>query len=178
MTTLQQGIVERYGDAKSFMFTFSPVNLIPYTEDVERCHMGTAPTLSELRKAYGGNVPVMWLMPFLYDIQEYCGTKTKWSTNQLSQLAHMIVREYFYLKVTELMLFFVRFKGAHYGRFYGVEDPMVVMESIKAFIEERGAFYDSYCHRQEREAIEERKRNAISYEEYLRMKERGVITCI
>lgn len=90
----------------------------------------------------------------------------------------MIAREYFYLKVTELMLFFVRFKGAHYGRFYGVEDPMVIMESIKAFIEERGTFYDSYYHKQEREAIEERKRNAISYEEYLRMKERGLITCI
>jgi hypothetical protein len=55
---------------------------------------------------------------------------------------------------------------------------MVVMESIKAFIEERGAFYDGYYHKQEREAIEERKRNAISYEEYLRMKERGLITCI
>lgn len=175
---MQKQIIERYGDGKTFIMTFAPCNLIAYTEDVERCHMGTAPTLSELRKTYGGNVPVMWLMPFLYDIQEYCGTKTKWTTNQLTQLANMIAREYFYLKVTELMLFFVRFKGARYGRFYGVEDPMVVMESIKTFIEERGTFYDGYYQRQEREAIKERKKNAVTYEEYLRMKERGLITCV
>lgn len=107
-------------------------------------------------------------MPFLYDIQEYCGTKTKWSTNQLSQLAHMIAREYFYLKVTELMLFFVRFKGAHYGRFYGVEDPMVVTCALRTFISERNDII-ARCEQEQREKrkADEIKRNPpISREDW------------
>ena len=158
--------------------TFAPVNLLPFTEDAERCHMGHAPTLAQVRETYGSATPVIWLLPFLYDIQEYCGTKTKWSANQVKQLAQIIAREFFFLKVSELMLFFIRFKSARYGRFFGAEDPMVVMEALQKFNEERGVFYDEYYRREQLRAIEERKKGAISYEEYLRLKEEGKISCI
>lgn len=41
------------------------------------------------------------------------------------------------MKVTELLIFFYRFKTGRYGHFYGSVDPMVVMEALGIFLKER-----------------------------------------
>lgn len=52
------------------------------------------------------------------------------------------------------MLFFVRFKCGEYGRFYGVVDPLIIMEALSDFDDERAFQLDRYAN-EERKAKED-----------------------
>ena len=76
-----------------------------------------------------------------------------------------------HLKISELMLFFHRFKSGRYGRFYGSVDPLVITTTIRDFIRERSVAIERHDQEvREKEEAEHRKR-VISYKEYLRRKE-------
>lgn len=106
----------------------------------EKAVMGDYPSLSEIRTAYGKDFDVEWLVPQLADMSIFTGAKNITEMQQES-LSRMISVEYENLKVTELLLFFHRFKAGHYGQFYGSFDPMQVMIALDKFIEERGYIY-------------------------------------
>ena len=68
------------------------------------------------------------------------------------------------------MLFFSRFKQGKYGRFYGSVDPLIIMSALIDFVRERNdAIFDMDCE-QNRIHDEKGKKDAISHEEYLRLK--------
>lgn len=135
--------------------------------DAQLCFFGDAPVLSELNMTYGEMTATMWLVPQLYNLSEYCGCKDKLQGKALEECAGIIAAEYFYLKVSELMLFFYRFKSGRYGRFYGSVDPLVITTSLMAFIEERN---EAIGEREKTEMMEKQERDrkkAITYEEYV-----------
>ena len=108
---------------------------------------------------------------FLYNLSEYCGCRDKLEGKPLEECAFVIATEYYYLKVSELMLFFHRFKTGSYGRFYGSVDALVITTSLREFIRERGVAIERHDQEvREKEEAEHCKR-VISYEEYLRRKE-------
>lgn len=111
----------------------------------EKALFGGAPTLLTLRHAYHDEAASIWLMPQLYDLGEYCGVKDKLDKNQMKQLAHVIISEFGYLKVSEIMLFLHRFKAGRYGRFYGAIDPMIIITALRHnFMNEREAAIDKH----------------------------------
>lgn len=126
------------------------------------------PTLIELNLGYSWNTAVKWLSVQLFDLNEYCGCKEKMTNRQLEQCANIIVHGYGWLKVSEMMLFLVRFKQARYGRFYGAIDPMIILSALKDFVRER---QDAYFHYEqegrERKAAEEATQS-ITWEEFRR----------
>ena len=134
----------------------------------EACFFGDFPTLSTIRKGYGSNAAVTWLIPQLFDLSEYCGCKGKISEEQMQQCATVIATTYHYLTVSELMLFFFRFKAARYGRFYGSVDPLVITSALREFVKERNMEY----HRHEQEERERKERESkknhkpITWDEY------------
>ena len=77
-----------------------------YCTHVWRCVLGTAPTMGQVNAAYGGHTASAWLVPFLWDVSEFCGCKEKFTKAQMEELAYVIVDGYHWLKVTEMMLFF------------------------------------------------------------------------
>ena len=109
-----------------------------------------------------------WLIPQLFDLSEYCGCKGKISEEQMQQCATVIATTYHYLTVSELMLFFFRFKAARYGRFYGSVDPLVITSALRDFVRERNDAY--FKHEQEERERKEReaKKNhkPITWDEY------------
>lgn len=165
-------IVKAYGDRENFLITFNPDMQRAICNDREVCLFGGAPTLAELNMTYGSQTAAMWLVPQLYNLSEYCGCRDKLQGTPLEECASVIAIEFFYLSVTELMLFFHWFKSGRYGRFYGSVDPLVITTSIREFIRERNTEIDRH-EREEREKADEehrRKHPPISYEEYLRRK--------
>lgn len=162
-------LMKGYGSKGDILTNYNPDYQLKICNDLDGCFFGNHPTLAELKNIYGNNTPVMWLMPQLYDLSEYCGCKDKLQGKPLEQCAGVIAAEYFYLKVSELMLFFHRFKSGRYGRFYGSVDPLIITTSLRDFIKERG---DAYAkHEQEERERKEReyKANVVSYQEYLEM---------
>lgn len=163
-------VVERYGSSENFMTLFNPDMQYKYCKNIERCYMGTAPTLAMVRQAYGETVAELWLEVQLKDLSEFAGCKDKLSVHQIEQTAKVIILNFYFLKVTEMMHFFILFKGGKFGKFYGAVDGLVITEALQDYCRLRREKLDMYIRERERKerAIREAEhaRNAMTYEEW------------
>ena len=162
---------ETYGDRGKFLSTFNPSTQLIAAKNTDRAFFGNAPSLGLLKKAYGDNMPVMFLLPQIYDLCEFTSAK-KMSIEQATCLSEIIANEYGYLKASELLLFFYRMKAGHYGKFYGSVDPMAVMVALGEFMKEREQAYSKRSSEERQRERDEMSKNAITLEEYCRS--RGV----
>lgn len=140
------------------MLANNPDMQIACARDEDRSYFGTSPILVVLNVAYGETAAEQWLVPQLMDLCAYCGVREKLNERQMRQLAGVIVSEYGYLKTTELMLFFHRFKAGQYGLFYGSIDPLVIMQALEKFCKERRIAVER--HEREQERLQEEKERA------------------
>lgn len=140
-------------------------------ENPRKAVMGDYPTLRDINQAYGNGFAAEWLVQHVTNLTLHTGAKNL-SVGQVRELSQIIATEYQYLKVTEILLFFFRFKAGHYGHFYGNTDPMVVTCALRDFMQERNHLISIYEQEQrELREAEERKANPpISWEEYCRLK--------
>ena len=136
------------------------------------CYFGKYPSLARMRRNYGSNAAIVFLIPQLRDLAVYSGCKEKMGENQYHQCAFVISTEFHYLKITEIMLFCHRFKAGRYGHFYGSVDPLVITTALREFLDERGRAYQQHDIEEEerREAEEARKHPPMSREEWIEIK--------
>ena len=154
---------------------YSPAAQRTLCSDKQICFFGNFPTLADINKEYGTQTSVAWLIPQLLDLSEFCGCKDKLQGESLEECAWLIAQNYYFLKVSELMLFFNYFKQGRYGHFYGSIDPLVIMSMICKFARERGDAYTEYENEKNMQRLEEQKKNSISHAEYLRLKEEKLL---
>jgi hypothetical protein len=164
-------LVAKYGKRNEFLVTYNPSLQQRICTNEMACYFGDFPTLATIR-GYGDNTPVAWLIPQLYNLSEFCGCKDKLQGESLEECAGIISSNYYYLKVSEIMLFLYRFKAGRYGHFYGSVDPLVIMTTLKTFMQERSEAYFRKEQEDRAKRDEESKKNAISYEEYCENKAR------
>lgn len=109
----------------------------------------------------------------MVNISDFCGARDKISDSQIYELAEMILSEYYYLKLPEVMLFCQRFKSGAYYTFYGAIDPVIILRSMKAFIQERNEAYARRERQLEAERWEREKNRPgiMDYETYLFIKQ-------
>ena len=132
--------------------------------------MGDYPTLTDICLTYGKTFSEQWLYPQIADLAMFTGAKNL-TKEQMRGLASVIAVEYRYLKVTELLLFFYRFKTGRYGRFYGAVDPMVITCALREFMKERNSLIDIYERELREQYLEEQKKlPVITREQWLEMK--------
>lgn len=157
-------------DFDSLLIQYNPKNQATICGNREKCIFGDYPTLSMINDDYGTKASEMWLVVQLYDLSEFCGVKEKLSKEQLTELANLIAEDYSDMKISELMMFFRKIKKGEYGRFYGNVDPLVIMIALRHFNEE----INEIIHRRRRkialEKLEIGKRNAVTWEEYRKIK--------
>ncbi|MBQ0164642.1 MAG: hypothetical protein KBS75_05500 [Bacteroidales bacterium] len=158
-----------------FLLSHNPSIQMELCHSPDKCYFGDSPTLSLLKLAYGSRAAELWLVPQLTSVSNYCGLKEKVSEEQLFELSQLIATYYHWLKTDELMLFFARFKATQYERFYSYFDPQVVLTSLKQFLVERSRAYDRRDQEVRMREMEEDRKNAITYDEYLKMKEEGLL---
>ena len=173
---MMQFLQKRYGSVgTSFINHYNPDFFCAHQLTAEDCYFGKYPTLAELAKQYDRKSPSSWLMFQLISLSEYCGCKEKISDYMLIQCADVIATDFYYLKVSELILFFHRFKSGNYGQFYGAVDPLIITTSLREFVRERATAIDR--HEQEEKAKEREtwKKNAITYEEYVNQYKKNVL---
>lgn len=126
-----------YGAAEQFLATFNPALQLMAARYVERAYRGTAPQLATVCTGYGEPVAIVWLCIQLENVNLFAGVKEKMPVERQKELAGVILTEYAYLKVTELLLFFHRLKCGRYGRFYGSVDALFIASALLLFIDER-----------------------------------------
>lgn len=158
-------MTERYGNREGLLTKANPTMQRWCSQNIEQCHFGDFPTLAEL-KVFGGNTPIMWLVPQLVNLSEFCGARDKLINDQLEDLAAIIAQQFYYLKISELMLFFFRFKSGRYGRFYGTVDPLIIVTALRDFCKERGRAIDEHDREEQRKRMEQAAAEAVTWEEY------------
>lgn len=129
-------IRSKYGGREDFLKRVNPATQMAFARRPELAVSGDYPSLAELNAAYGRDMDVAWLALEVNDVATFTGARGL-SEGQQEQLARMIAVEQGDMKVTELLLFFHRFKAGRYGRFYGNVDPMVVTTALQEFLKER-----------------------------------------
>lgn len=164
--TVADKIVKAYGNRDRFLTKFNPDLQKTVCQNSDVCFFGGYPTMGQLKTAYGENTATMWLLPQLYNLSEYCGCRDKLQGKPLEMCANVIATEFYFLSVSELMLFFHRFKSGRYGRFYGSVDPLVITTSLRDFLKERSNAYDKREKDEKEKADREEAKNAITWEEY------------
>lgn len=167
-----QLIKNKFGDLNSCMNIFNPDNQVTLAKrQNDDWVTADVPTLALLNATYGKTASIQWLVIQIYNISEFCGCKDKLTTAQIHELSRIIDANYSHLKLTELMMFFYRFKTGAYGKFYGAVDPMVITCALREFMQERNQKLDEMENKRRRLRYEENRKNAVTYEEYLKIKQ-------
>ena len=137
----------------------------------ERCISGNAPTLIALKKMYGEELPIDWLKLEINDFLNYVGVKedNKLVPEKINELSELILARFYYLKLSELLLFFCKLKYGDYGEVYGYVDPMRILKALKSFVEYRNTIISRLEQEEYFKRLEEESKNAVSYSEYLMM---------
>ena len=94
--------------------------------------MQDSSAVSILDAAYGSGSSASWLAEHLGELNTFSGSKNM-DDEQVKNLARMIAAEYGDMRLSEIMLFFYRFKLGHFNRFYGRVDPFVITCALKEF---------------------------------------------
>ena len=122
---------------------------------------------------YGKGSAISWLYDVLQGMFLFLGVNTeRFGKEQIYNLACNIYANYKTLKVVEFLLFVTRFEGGRYGKFYGdTSYALTVTEALSKFMVEREHYYADIERMRAEKASEESKKNAITFEEYKRMKD-------
>ena len=162
---------KNYPSINEFLVAYSPDRQTEICYAPEACYFGDSPTLATLTSCYGRGAAEAWLVPEIIDACLFFGLKEQPDTYQLEKLARIIVTNFGYLNVDEVQLFFFYFCSARYRHFYNTFDPSIIILSLRDFLRDRGHAYEEREQREREREREEWKKNAITHEEYLRLKE-------
>lgn len=131
-------VLREFGNRENFTKVCGPMAQLVVGRDPQRAILSEkSPTLVVMKKAYGDNFPVAWLMEQILELVVYSNSKGTLNDYQAEFLANTIVNEHYDLKASELLLFFYKFKAGKYGHFYGVIDPMRIIIALDEFCDER-----------------------------------------
>lgn len=163
-------MLSKYNSIDEFCQHYNPDMQLLICFDKRDCFFGQYPTLLMLQDTYKVSASY-WLVPQLLDLSQFCGASNKLQGHALEQCAELIAQNYAFLKVSEVMLFFYRFKLGLYGRFYGSVDPIYIMMALRDFVN-----IDRYKAIEHREQMLYRKQRdeainaSVTYQQYLELK--------
>ena len=118
-------------------------------------------TLMTIDVAYGEGSAVTWLKPRLLLVSERAGVKEKMDEAQITEAAQAIVRNWSFLSLGDVDRFLQRLRDGAYGTFYGMVDPMLILERLRTrFLRERDMEI-AEMEREQRQAERERERDKV-----------------
>ena len=103
-------------------------------QDVFEC--GTA-ALSVVKKEQGKQAASAYISIMLADIEQFFNVKNGMTEIQIKMLVDMILKNFYYLKISDLRLFSEKFKMGLYGKVYDRLDGGVVMDALNKYVDDR-----------------------------------------
>lgn len=159
-----RNLLATYRNEDGFLAYFNPGRQVALTRDLAVTFRGNAPSLGLVATAFGPDARDNWLDIQITELAAFTGCKDKLTDHQIQSLIDIVAEEYHYLKVTEMMYFFRKFKAGEYGKFYGAVDPLTITCALKEFCDDRRTILS----RLEKEEDDRRKRNDPEYISWLR----------
>ena len=156
-------MVQRWATISEFLTACNPSTQMKYVGNELSAFADTKATLKDISLAYGDGCAIAWIIPQLYDLCEFCGASTKMTDAQMKEVATIISIDYKYLKISELLVFFMQMKRGKYGRFYGAVDPMLIMTALNQYVKKDRGEYIAKVEEQKREQKREEEKKIPNY---------------
>lgn len=93
--------------------------------------------LSVIRAEIGEDKSVAFLSEIISDVASYFSLGRTMNSYQIGETARLLQKEFYYLKIDDLKLFFERLKTGFYGQMYDRIDGNVIMVHLRTYCEER-----------------------------------------
>ena len=168
--TKNDGSDRKWIDRKAFYdeiaTIFTPEAGIKIAANADGCIMADSPTLADIAKEYGSNAPIAWLSVQIADASMFSNSKEVMSEDQGMACAYIIFTKFFYLKLTEILLFFVKFKAGDYEKFYGSVASQKIIISIRSFLSYRSSIMERHERKKKESQKEDTKTEAVSWQRY------------
>lgn len=133
----------------------------------------TIPSLAEVKATFGSSTATRWLTIQLMSLNDFSSSNGM-TDNQLTELSAIILANYYWLNLAEVMQFIAKFKLGIFGQFYGTVDPLKITSALQIFIRQRNESIDYHERHQKRIQDEQqwrqRRDGSVTYEEYLKLK--------
>lgn len=140
--------------AQEFLQAYHPQNAFRYAAQELRCHVGFAPTLRDSVGLYGHNFALEYVAMVVRDFVAYTSNQRGFTPDQMNQLANVIVLQYGGLKVTELLLFFVKCKSGEYLKMYSSLDARDITSGLCAWYRECNRIKGEHYYKMQQEERE------------------------
>lgn len=134
----------------------APKNQAAICSNTENCYFGNYPTLVDLKNKYGEKEVAGLIAMHLKELNDFSNVGKIMTKDQIIQEAKIILTEYYYLEISELMRFFLDVKSGVYGEFYGTMSGITLGRMMQDFLRNRKALYQAHINqvnaeRQEKE---------------------------
>lgn len=139
---------------EEYLQAYAPANAFRYAQHEQRCHTGFAPTLRDTAGLYGHEFAVGYICTVVSDFVAYTSASRGLSPEQLRQLSNIIILQYGGLKVTELLLFFIKCKSGVFGKFYSTIDTMDITAALCKWYAECNRIKGEHYYRTQQEERE------------------------
>ncbi len=151
-----------------------PAKLSLVVADIPTAYHGSTPTLAATGQTYGINIVVAIITAWLVSLDRYVKQGTL-SGEQIQEIAILIARQAYFLKLAEVALFFQMLKSGEFGKLFGFT-PIWIMENLKDFMTQRRQELEKYDREQERQRRERDReswsKNKATAEEIAKIKEK------
>lgn len=137
---------------------FAPTNWGYALSNPDKAYLANCPTLIDYGKLYGNNCPSDWIYIQVLALYGSSGNKDKGIADGIRLFAQSFAQEVKTYKLSELMLFFARYKAGKYDNSYASFDAKRIGNAFfYEFIKERNRELDRICREQMQSEIENRR---------------------
>lgn len=145
-------------DLSKLNLKFGPAHLGYVLSNVEKAYLAEVPSLGEVMREYGENNGVLWIHMHVLALYGSSSNKDKGIADGIPFFSSVFASKVKQYKLTELMLFFARYKAGMYDNSYSTFDARRIGTAFfQEFLPERNCELDRIIRAEEQRKIEERR---------------------
>ena len=145
-------------DLSKLNFKFGPTHLGYVLSNVEKAYLAEVPSLAEVMNKYGENNGVLWIHMHILALYGSSSNRDKGIADGIPFFSSVFASKVKRFKLTELMLFFARYKAGMYDNSYSTFDARRIGTAFfHEFLPERNWELDCIIRAEEQRKIEERR---------------------
>lgn len=160
---------------EDFLTAYGPANQYVYALHEKRCHRGSAPTILQCVATQGLEVTAQAINALVEDFIKFTPARSRMSIDQRKQLSFVIITQFKSLRITQLILFFVKAKAGYFGKFYTQIEPMDITIALRQWQDVCEKELSEYYYERARSMHEDELELAREHEDELRDKYETVL---
>lgn len=166
--------MEKWKNPSEIEKAFSPRNWGYVSSNIEKAYLSDTPTLGSYSDCFGFENAKKWIHSQVLALYGMSGNKDEGVAEGLSFFSSSFASQTMNYKLSELMLFFSRYKSGKYDNSYASFDTKRIGNAFFfEFVKERKYEIDLIERKKIIERIDENYRNSVTYEEYLEIKKQA-----